>query len=324
VNSKNKYVVSAFYRFFALPESDLEPIQKALVKKGEELNLRGLLLLGVEGVNSTLSGYEENVNEFKSFLLKILNLNDLTFKDSWAEEHVFRRWKVKIRSEIVTIGDQSLVPKSEKNHHLSPAQWNEYLKKEDVVVLDTRNFYETEMGTFKNAIDPKISDFQQFGPFVKNSEIKKDQEILIFCTGGIRCEKAILELDQQGYKNVHQLDGGILNYLKEFPNDQYDGECFVFDHRVGLDQNLKPSQKYQLCPHCGNPGDQLIECIQCRTDEYVCQTCLAKESEIPSVKTCSKNCAYHFKKGHKSKKNHIDGSIKRSRKSLADIGTEGK
>ena len=308
-----KISVTTFYKFFPQSEEQVKARREALFKLGNELELKGLLLIGTEGVNSTLSGAEDKVNQFKGHLLDILQLDNMTFKDSYADRIPFRRWKVKVRDEIVTIGRPGMVPAAEKNHHLSPEEWNKALQEEDVICIDTRNKYETELGKFKSAIDPEIDDFQEFSSFVENSNIDKDKKILIYCTGGIRCEKGILELNKLGYNNVYQLDGGILNYLKQYPEQEFDGECFVFDHRVSVDQNLNPSQRWHLCPHCGNPADQLIQCKQCSMDEYVCVHCLEQKQDKPEVETCSKNCAHHFKLGHNTPKPHVDTLVKRGK-----------
>lgn len=300
---ERKHLVTTFYKFFSQSKEELEELRTQLLKKGEALNLKGLLLIGTEGVNATVCGLEQEMMEFKSFLQDRFK-QELTFKDSWSNGNPFWRWKVKIRKEIVTIGAPGLAPNSEKNNHLSPEDWHKAVKEENVVVIDTRNTYETDIGKFKTALDPKINDFQEFSEFMKSSNIEKHKEVLIYCTGGIRCEKAILDLNNQGYENVYQLDGGILNYLKKYPNEEFEGECFVFDHRVSVDQNLNPSQRYSLCPHCGNPGDQLIECIQCCQNHIVCKHCLSQEEEKPTVRTCSKNCSYHYKLDHKTRRIH--------------------
>jgi UPF0176 protein len=185
-----------------------------------------------------------------------------------------------------------MVPPDGKNHHLSPAEWNRVMKEEtDYVMIDTRNWYEHKIGTFKGALNPDIEKFTDFPEYIEAQGIEKDKKMLIYCTGGIRCEKGILELQKQGYDNVFQLDGGIINYMKEFPNDQFEGECFVFDHRVALDQNLAPSIKYGLCPHCGQPSEIKIECKRCDSEELICVDCGKEEFKKD---TCSKNCAYQY------------------------------
>lgn len=158
-------------------------------------------------------------------------------------------------------------------------------------MIDTRNWYETKIGTFKGAVNPKIDVFTEFPKFISEQAIKKDEKLLIFCTGGIRCEKGILQLQEAGFNDVYQLDGGILNYLKEYPNDQFEGECFVFDHRVAVDQELKPTKTYDLCPHCGQPAATTIDCKRCDTKQAVCDDCQTLEWK---KETCSKHCAHQL------------------------------
>jgi UPF0176 protein len=222
----------------------------------------------------------------------------------------------------VTLGTPELVPSEGVNHHLSPAEWNQVLKTEnDFVMIDTRNWYETQIGTFKGALDPKTEQFTEFPEFVEKQKIPQDKKMLIFCTGGIRCEKGILELQRRGYKNVYQLEGGILNYLKEYPNDQFEGECFVFDHRVALDQNLQPSTKYGLCPHCGQPSEIKIDCLRCDSEELICVDCAKLEFKKD---TCSKNCAHQWKlhPGRKGAKQMVPFEIEQLKaEGVADVPT---
>ena len=177
-----------------------------------------------------------------------------TIKRSQSPFAPFRRWKVVQRRETVTSGPigQSGSPA----RHLSPQEWHEMLQRPDVMLLDVRNDYEIRLGTFRGAIDPQTSSFTQFADYVARLEVPKDQPILTFCTGGIRCEKAAPYLKAQGFSEVYQLDGGILNYMEHYPNGNFEGECFVFDDRVALDQNLQPSASYRRCPECGQPGSE--------------------------------------------------------------------
>ncbi len=290
------YFISAFYHF-RRPDTrlqNLESIKSILENKAAEFNIKGLLVLGEEGINTTCSSSsKENLENFKKWIMDYFEAPQITFKDSKSDKPPFRRYKVKIREEIVTTGIPEMIPPEGKNHHLTPSEWNQVMKEEkDWVMIDTRNWYEYNIGTFKGAINPNIEKFTDFPAFIENQGISKEKKMLVFCTGGIRCEKGILELQKQGYENVYQLEGGILNYLAEYPNDQFDGECFVFDHRVSVDQNLAPSEKYTLCPHCGQPADQTIQCKRCDHHEKICVTCL----ELPVQKeTCSKNCANQWK-----------------------------
>lgn len=294
--------IAAFYHFGQVPPTgstdSIEALRARLEEWGGELDLKGLVIFATEGMNGTISGHDRSVVlEWLAKASDLLGFPLMTPK--WSESSVkpFRRFGVRIRDEIVTLGKpevQPLAPKSKT--HLSPDEWDRTIESEDVVIIDTRNWYETRIGTFKGAIDPKIEEFSDFTRAVNEKaeagEIAKDKKVLIFCTGGIRCEKAIVEMHQSGFDQVYQLDGGILNYLAEKPNRNFEGECFVFDHRVAVDQDLKPSELYSLCPHCGQPADQVIACARCETDARICVRCQVTES---ALSTCSKNCANHYR-----------------------------
>ncbi|WP_409477255.1 rhodanese-related sulfurtransferase [Pseudobdellovibrio sp. HCB154] len=289
--SANQYFITTFYKF--LPIADVEGTKTWFNSLAEKHQIKGLIILAAEGFNSTVSAKsKENLENFKKDLLANFGLTELNFKDSLSDKSPFRRFVVKIRPEIVTLGTPDLVPPEGINRHLTPTQWNEVMKNEKPIIIDTRNWYEYKIGTFKGALNPKTEKFTEFPAYMDSQNISKDQKVLIFCTGGIRCEKGILELTEKGYSNVYQLDGGILNYLKEYPNDQYEGECFVFDHRVAVDQDLKPTVKYTLCPHCGQPGNTPIDCKRCDTHDHICEDCAKIEWKKD---TCSKDCAYHYK-----------------------------
>ena len=192
---------------------------------------------------------------------------------------------------------------------LTPEEWDKKLKKGGAQILDVRNNYETETGKFKGAASMNIQHFKTFPDKLKEAlstgfeggmKLNPKKETLIYCTGGVRCEKAALAMRDLGFQKVFQLQGGILNYLKNRPRrlSYFERECFVFDHRAAVDENLNPSAQYRLCPHCGQPGREKITCSRCGTEKSVCRRCLNK---APHYQTCSKNCAYHFKKGHRFK-----------------------
>lgn len=286
------YFISTFYKFKKDPQP--EKTKLFLETLARETDSRGLIIIGPEGFNATICAKTtESFEKFKAHIRDYFATPDLFFKDSISNVCPFRRFKVKIRDEIVTLGDTTLVPYDldGKNHHLSPTEWNHVMKNEDHVIIDTRNWYETKIGTFKGALNPMTDQFTEFPKFLESKNIPKDKKVLIFCTGGIRCEKGILEVQKQGYENVYQLYGGILNYLKEYPEDQFEGECFVFDHRVAVDQHIQPTKEFRLCPHCGQPGKTKIECKRCDTIELICEDCATLEFKQV---TCSKNCAHHF------------------------------
>lgn len=301
--------VTTCYRFKPLAKDHLGAIQKRLEDYAEATGMRGLCLLGEEGVNLTVSGSEEALAGFRKELEEILGVSDLFFKTSLAPRHPFHVFKVKVKDEIVTLGRPGMAPDKTSFFHLSPEEWHKALHEPETVVIDTRNDYEIEIGKFKNALDFNIKEFRDFPEAMKKSGIAKDKKVLIYCTGGIRCEKAILELHDQGYKNVYQLDGGILNYLEKMPNQGFEGECFVFDYRVAVDQNLQPTDRYKLCPHCGQPAQELIQCHQCGSDAIICHHC----KDGSGIQTCSKNCAHHHEIGSQSKRVHHQELSKRHR-----------
>lgn len=305
----DQLLITTFYRFLPLSPEVIQSCQRDLEAMALKYDLRGLCLLGSEGINATISCHSKaGMSALKAMLQEQLNTNTISFKDSLGSRHPFQVFKVKIKSEIVSLGRPDLRPVDSKNNHLSPSEWEVALSQPDTVVIDTRNHYEVKIGKFKNAIDFNLNEFNEFPDKIHQSGIDKDKRVLMYCTGGIRCEKALLEMREQGYRDVYQLEGGILNYLNEYPNQNYSGECFVFDYRVALDQNLQPSKQYRLCPHCGQTALEPITCSKCGRAETVCRECLGKEAHGP---TCSKNCAHHAAIGSDSRKVHLQELAKR-------------
>ena len=286
---KDKIKVTTFYKFHRTEKTALQAVTDRLTFFGENSDLKGLIIVATEGINGTVAASPAVIDELQTLLPTLFDDSKFLFKNSWANSNPFRRYKVKTRDEIVTFGKPGFAPNKTKNNHLTPSEWNKILNEEDVIVLDTRNWYETEIGVFEKAVDPKISTFQQFVEYLDNVPLPKDKRILMYCTGGIRCEKAMLEMQERGYENAYQLEGGILKYLEEFPDGHFKGECFVFDHRVAVDSNLEPSRKFHLCCQCGDPGDERVTCQVCGKEGQVCKKC----ASTTAGKTCSKNCAYH-------------------------------
>jgi UPF0176 protein len=290
--------IIAFYRFTPLSEQVIQDLQQRVLALGTSTGLRGLLVLAPEGCNATLAGSPSAISAAKEIFSSGPHFEGMLFKHSRAESNPFRRLRVDLRPEIVTLGRPELGPEvwqgASKATYLSPKEWHQRLSQAEQppIVIDTRNSYETALGMFRGARDPGLSNFGQFRDFVASGVIPKDQPVYMYCTGGIRCEKASLEMLRQGYREVYQLEGGILKYLEEFPGGQYEGECFVFDHRVAVDTSLRPSRQYSLCPHCGNPAKDWLECRGCGKKSRVCAACSAQ----PALQSCSKNCAYHLKR----------------------------
>ncbi len=279
------FAITAFYKFVEQDATALATLRQNWLEFGKTHSMGGLVLVAPEGINGTVCGSPETIAAFKKDIET--RFGSVVFKDSQADKQVFRRWSVKIKQEIVGLHQPDVKPAG-PHKHLSPAEFDAWLKREDVIVLDTRNDYEYDIGHFEGAIDPKLKSFHEFPEYVAKANLPKDKTVLMYCTGGIRCEKALLEMEKQGYEHVYQLEGGILAYMQQFPNQAFKGECFVFDHRVAVDQELKPSQKYTLCKHCGDPADTDITCCLCSRPGRICKACVTTAHS-----TCSKNCAYH-------------------------------
>lgn len=289
------FKIAAYYHFIQIPKELLVVRKHELETKAAELaSLRGLALLAEEGYNVTVSGTPEDLDSFVIFTNTLLGITDPDIKYSFADFHPFRRFKVDLRKEIITLaaeGEEALIPEN-KRFHLSPEEWHKVLSEEDVLLIDTRNDYETKVGKFSGALDPNIKKFTDFPEYLRSSDLPKDKKVLIYCTGGVRCEKAILEMHKQGFESVYQLDGGILRYLERFPEGHFEGECFVFDHRVAVDQRLEPSKRFSLCPHCGDPAEELITCQYCSGERKICERCRQQHQ----LDSCSKNCLHHLKR----------------------------
>lgn len=291
--SAQEVSIAAFYKFAFFSEDALQSLKQQLEACAQQSGLKGLVVLGSEGLNATVAGSREAIDELKSLVRKMVADSEMEFKDSTCEKMPFARFKVDVRQEIITSKDVSIDPSESAGTHLTPQQWHEMIASDpDVLLIDTRNDYEVEVGTFAGAIDPKIKKFSDFQKWVEDTGLARDKKLLMFCTGGIRCEKAVPEVKRLGYENVYQLQGGILRYLEEYPQGFFAGECFVFDHRVAVDKNLQPSKLYKLCPHCGNPAQESVSCSNCGKSAVVCKHCIPQ----PDKNTCSKNCAYHARR----------------------------
>lgn len=242
------YKVAALYQFVALP--DFREIRAPLRALCDDLGLQGTLLLAAEGINGTVAGTPEAidtlVHELRCGVLFNGRLDNLELKFSTASDMPFRRMKVRLKKEIVTFGDSKADPTRAVGTYVDAADWNALLDDPDVVVIDTRNDFEVEIGTFEGAIDPKTSRFSDFRQFVERTlDPAQHPRIAMFCTGGIRCEKASSYLLSRGFPEVYHLKGGILKYLEEIPATQsrWTGECFVFDQREALGHGLAERSK---------------------------------------------------------------------------------
>ena len=283
-------MVAAFYAFTPLDDERRETLLARITSLAREGNVLGSVLIAHEGVNGTISGPESGVDAVLDHLRASLDLGDdhyarLEVKRSWADKPVFRRFKARRKKEIVTIGVASADPNASVGTYVEPEDWNALVDDPDTLVIDTRNSYETAIGTFDGAIDPDTQSFREFPQWAETTlrplmEQQGSKRIAMFCTGGIRCEKASSYLQQQGFGEVHHLRGGILKYLEQVPEaeSRWQGECFVFDQRVALNHCLEPGE-YSLCHACGLPlspeqrehpstikGVQCVHCVDRFTD----------------------------------------------------------
>ena len=239
------FLTAAFYKFVDLP--DFESKREPILEFCEAQNIKGIILLAREGINSTISGLENDIRAVLSFLKSDPAFHDLQHKESWTHLKPFRRMKVRLKKEIVTFGVPNLNPNITTGTYVKPEDWNSLIQDPNVVLIDTRNDYEVELGTFSGAIDPKIRKFTELAEWVKHQPIllkNQKPKVAMFCTGGIRCEKSTAYMKSLGFDEVYHLQGGILKYLETIPKDEslWQGECFVFDERVTVDHALRPGQ----------------------------------------------------------------------------------
>ncbi|MEM7403888.1 MAG: rhodanese-related sulfurtransferase [Pseudomonadota bacterium] len=246
-------VVAALYCFVELP--DFEDLRAPLLDTCQQLDLRGTLLLADEGINGTVAGTREAIDQLRQSFLTRDRFPGLTYKESFADAPPFKRMKVKLKREIVTMGVEGVNPNARSGERVDAVRWNALLADPDVLVIDTRNAYEHAIGTFPGAISPDTTTFREFPEFAARSlDPARHRQVAMFCTGGIRCEKATHLLLTQGFEQVFHLDGGILRYLEDVPADdnRWQGECFVFDDRVAVDARLAPGS-YTQCSACRHP-----------------------------------------------------------------------
>lgn len=251
------YLTVAFYKFVDLP--DFEARREPILAFCETQNIKGIILLAREGINSTISGLEHNIRAVLAYLRADPAFKDLEHKESWTHLKPFRRMKVRLKKEIVTFGVPELNPNVTVGNYVKPKDWNALIQDPNVVLIDTRNDYEVELGTFEGAIDPKIKKFTELAKWVKETPVLNatnapKPKVAMFCTGGIRCEKSTAYMKSLGFEDVYHLEGGILKYLETIPPEEslWRGECFVFDERVSVDHALQPGQ-FHLCRVCRQP-----------------------------------------------------------------------
>ena len=248
------FILAALYKFVRL--DDYEELKPKLLAEMNRLEIKGSLLLATEGINGTVAGARQALDQFLSFLKSDPRLHDITHKESYAFEAPFHRAKVNLKREIVTMGIPDVDPNKVVGTYVSPKEWNDLISDPDTLLIDTRNDYEYRIGTFQGAINPETTSFREFPQWIEDrkEELSEKPRIAMFCTGGIRCEKATSYLKDRGFNEVYHLHGGILKYLEEVDEQEsmWDGECFVFDERVSVKHKLAPGE-YDLCHGCRSP-----------------------------------------------------------------------
>jgi UPF0176 protein len=266
----SKIVVAALYKFVSLP--DYQELRQPLLDHCLAQGIKGTLLLASEGINGTVAGSRAAIDSLLTYLRGDERLATVSHKESFHEELPFYRMKVKLKKEIVTMGVEGIDPRHVVGTYVKPQDWNALISDPDVVLVDTRNDYEVELGTFKGAENPKTDSFREFPDYVANSmDPGKQKKVAMFCTGGIRCEKSTAFMKEQGFEEVYHLEGGILQYLEDVPESEslWQGECYVFDNRVAVDHQLERGS-YDLCHGCRLPiteadkdSEKYIEGVTC-------------------------------------------------------------
>jgi UPF0176 protein len=272
----NPTIVAAFYKFVRLP--DFAEKREPLLAYCMAQSAKGTILLAEEGLNGTIAGSRLSIDAILQFLKSDSRLADLEWKESITQVQPFDRMKVKLKKEIVTLGMPEVDPSQQVGTYVSPQDWNELISNPDVTVIDVRNQFEVKIGTFDQATNPQTSAFRQFPDYVRTQlDPEKHQKIALFCTGGIRCEKASSFMLSQGFQEVYHLHGGILKYLEEVPPEQslWQGECYVFDQRVAVADGVTDGS-YAMCRACGHPIPQADMTLQNQaqdSEEISCPHC---------------------------------------------------
>ena len=278
--SISTFKVASFYSFLNL--SNLTRLQETFTEFLQKKDIKGTVLLASEGINGTVAGQESSIDAFENFL-KSKNLYEAkNFKTSKCDNDPFSRLKIKIKDEIVAIGNQLADPKKIVGKYIPPEDWNNLISDEEVTVLDTRNTYEYSIGSFKNSVQPETTNFREFPAWLERLEasgIDKNKKVAMFCTGGIRCEKASSLMMSKGFKNIYHLQGGILNYLEKINEEDslWNGECFVFDDRVAINHKLQVGS-YDMCHGCRMPINDFDKDSECYERGVSCPNCFNKKT----------------------------------------------
>ncbi len=287
------YRVLLYYKYVPLADAaEFVVHHRALC---QSLNLKGRILVASEGLNGTVAGLLADTEKYKAALWADPRFTDMPFKEHAEETNPFRKLKVKLRSEVVTLADPAALP-DQAAAHLSPQDWHAAAQQDDVVILDARNNFEWEIGKFKNAITPDIDYFREFPEWVRAHKAElENKTVLMYCTGGIRCERASAVLKNEGLTDVYQLDGGIINYGKEIPDGLWEGSCFVFDERMRVQvNNDEHHQLISTCHFCATTSDNYYNCCNAECNKLIllCDPCRDRSNNA-----CSEVCATKHRDG---------------------------
>lgn len=287
------YEVLLFYKYVEI--EDPAAFKEEHLGFCKECGIVGRIIVAKEGINGTVSGTPEQMEAYRMHLQSDERFKDIVFKVEKNEEQAFKKIKIKIKPEIVNLNlDEDVNPNEITGKHLSPKEWLEAMQKDDVVILDARNTYEYDLGHFKNAIRPEIETFRELPEWIRNNFAQyKDKKVLTYCTGGIRCEKFSGFLVKEGFKDVSQLDGGIISYGydPEVNGKLWDGKCYVFDERISVPVNRTGEEVVVgKCFHCSLPEERYVKCgnPECNKHLLMCTDCETKQK-----RACSKKCSEH-------------------------------
>ena len=310
-----KVTVATFYHFTSL--ADPVSLRKPLLDKLCSYNLKGTILLATEGINGTLAGSPLNIRAALAALRALPNCHQLEHKISYCETTPFYRLKVRLKKEIVTMGIPDINPSADAGTYVAPENWNALIADTDTIVIDARNDFEVGIGTFEGAVNPRISSFSELPEWLNQHHAElKGKKVAMFCTGGIRCEKATSYLNKQGIKDVFHLKGGILKYLEEIPerNSRWQGECFVFDYRVSVKHGLKPGE-HELCHACRRPLNVSDRSSTNFVTGISCDGCIDQRSDEQRARYASRQTQVEL--AQKKGELHVGKSYEAARKPAA-------
>ncbi|MDJ0641688.1 MAG: rhodanese-related sulfurtransferase [Erythrobacter sp.] len=279
--AQHPFTVAALYRF--TPFADPASIREPLLAVCEEVGVKGTLLLANEGINGTIAGTDNAIAAVLDHIRTLPGCADLEVKFSYAEEAPFNRMKVRLKREIVTMGEPDIDPTASVGRYVDPQNWNALISDPDTIVIDTRNEYEVAVGTFEGAVDPHTASFRDFPAWFREHReelLEGKTKVAMFCTGGIRCEKSTSFLRGEGVDEVYHLKGGILKYLEEVPEEEskWHGDCFVFDERVTVKHGLEPGD-YGMCRACRRPVSEEEQASPDFVEGVSCPHCISERSE---------------------------------------------